>query len=542
MKKIYITLFFLTSLFIHSQNTIGTLLNTSDALNGYTLFTSLKETYLINNCGEVINQWSSSYNSGKSVYLLENGNLLRAAQLPNSGNIAIPGIGGRVELFDWNGNLIWEYEYSTSTASQHHDIFPMPNGNILILAATILSNADAIQMGRDPTNLVNSELNNEQVIELEPTGVNEANIVWQWDIKDHLIQDFDNTKDNYGNVGNNQQRLDINYLGISNGGANWLHMNSMQYNAQLDQIILSTRMLNEIYIIDHSTTTVEAATSSGGIYGKGGDILYRWGNPAAYRQGIISDQKLFGQHYPHWIADNLKDAGKIIIFNNGFNRTSKFSEIDMISPPTSSSGFYTYTTNTPYKPFLADIVYKAPISTDFFSPILSSAQRLPNGNTLICEGTSGHFFEIDSNKNIVWQYINPIGPTEILSQGDDPELINNNVFRAKKYATNYPAFNGKDLTPGLPIENNPDLTQCTILGITDINTSAFAIYPNPVKEVLTIKSKTLITKVEFYNHLGALIKTSFNMDQINISSLNSGIYSIKLYSNTTIAYKRVLKI
>lgn len=60
-------------------------------------------------------------------------------------------------------------------------------------------------------------------------------------------------------------------------------MNGIDYNPVLDQIALSTHNLNEWYIIDHSTTTAEAATSSGGNSGKGGDLLYRWGNPAAYQ-------------------------------------------------------------------------------------------------------------------------------------------------------------------------------------------------------------------------------------------------------------------
>lgn len=205
---------FLFTVVISAQNTVGVILNTSNSHDGYTLFTIHKETYLINNCGEVINQWTSAYNSGKSAYLLANGNLLRAAQGANPGNIAIPGIGGRVELFDWDGNLLWEYDYSTTSASQHHDIFPMPNGNVLILAATILTDTQAIQMGRDPDKLTGTQLYNEQILELEPVSTNAANIVWQWDIKDHLIQDFDNTKSNFGVVSSNPQRLNINYLGF----------------------------------------------------------------------------------------------------------------------------------------------------------------------------------------------------------------------------------------------------------------------------------------------------------------------------------------
>ncbi|RLD29085.1 MAG: hypothetical protein DRI75_04625 [Bacteroidetes bacterium] len=545
-KTLLFSLIFSISLL--AQNTVGVLLNTADSFNGYTLFTIHEETYLINNCGEVINQWTSAYNPGKSVYLLENGNLLRAAVLPNPGNIAIPGIGGRIELFDWDGNLLWEYDYSTNLVAQHHDIYPMPNGNVLMIAATILTDTEAIQMGRDPSKLIDGQLYNEQLVELQPIidGVNNntANIVWQWDIKDHLIQDFDNTKDNFGVIEDNPQLLDINYLGFSgvDGKANWLHMNSAQYNAQLDQILVSARFLNEFYIIDHSTTTAEAATGSGGTYGKGGDLLYRWGNPLAYGQGTSLDQKLFGQHYPHWIPDGLTDAGKIIIYNNGIIRTPSFSQIDILVPPTSAPGVYTYTANTAYGPASPEYTYTSPVNTDFYSPILSGAQRLPNGNMLICEGTSGHFFEIDASENIVWRYINPIGPSSILSQGDDPQFVVNNVFRAHKYALNYPAFNGRDLTPGLPIELNPDLAQCSILNVTDNNFNEISVYPNPVNDLLFINRRVKISKIEVFDLFGNLVKASNNQNQINLSNLKSSLYILKLYANGKYSIKKIIKL
>ena len=541
MRINYLLILLFLNVTLYAQNTIGVLSNSINSFNGFTLFTAQTETYLINNCGEVINQWSSIYQSGKSVYLLENGNLLRTATIDNT-NISIPGIGGRIELFDWDGILIWEYNYSTNLVSQHHDIFPMPNGNILMLAATTLSKDDAIQMGRNPSNLNDEKLFNEQILELEPVGTDTANIVWEWNIKDHIIQDFDNMKDNFGVISENPQLLDINYLGISNGEANWLHVNSIQYNAQLDQIILSARRLNEIYIIDHSTTTDQSATSSGGVYGKGGDFLYRWGNPIAYKQGTSINQKLFGQHYPHWIADGLTDAGNIILFNNGFNRSSEFSEVNILNPPTSSPGFYTYNANTAYGPANPFYIYTDPINkTDFYSPILSSAQRLPNGNTLICEGTSGHFFEIDPNNNKVWEYINPASASGILSQGDNPQFSANSIFRAKRYAHNYTAFNGRDLTPGLPIELNPDLSNCNILGIEEDLLTEVKIFPNPVKNKLTIQSVEEITKVEIYSTLGKMIKKYTNKKDISFSNLSSGIYILKVYSINKVMIKKIIK-
>eukprot|EP00614_Pseudopedinella_elastica_P042539 CAMPEP_0181259354 /NCGR_PEP_ID=MMETSP1097-20121128/370_1 /TAXON_ID=35684 /ORGANISM="Pseudopedinella elastica, Strain CCMP716" /LENGTH=263 /DNA_ID=CAMNT_0023357805 /DNA_START=411 /DNA_END=1199 /DNA_ORIENTATION=+ len=263
-----------------------------------------------------------------------------------------------------------------------------------------MTEAEALQAGRNPANLTQGEVFNEQILEIQPFGTNQANVVWEWNIKDHLVQDFDATKDNFGVVADNPNRLDFNYINATNATANWLHCNSLQYNPALDQLVLSSRIMSEIYIIDHSTTTAEAATSTGGTYGKGGDFLYRWGNKAAYDKGTSSNQTLFGQHYPHWIADGLTDAGKIMIFNNGGARA--YSSIDIIDPMVTTPGNYTYDNVNGYGPTNAEWIYTTPTNTDFFTAILSSGERLPNGNTLICDGDSGYFFEIDPAENIVW--------------------------------------------------------------------------------------------------------------------------------------------
>jgi len=453
-KSLLITCFlsFLVTLSISSQNTVGLLLNTEDAIDGYTLFTVHDKTYLINNHGKIVQQWKSEYSAGQSVYLLENGNLLRPAEIPTKGRFTMPSVGGRIELFDWDGNLIWEYNYSTPTKTQHHDVCPLPNGNILMLAITVINEAEAVQMGRKLLTPPFKQLYNEQILELKPKNSNDADIVWEWNLKNHLIQDHDVTKDYYGNVSENPQRLDINYIGASSGGSNWVHINSIQYNAELDQIVMSSKHLGEIYIIDHSTTTARAATSSGGKYNKGGDFLYRWGNPAAYKQGTLVDQELFGPHFPHWIAKGLKDAGKIIVFNNGNFREPAFSEVLIINPPASTPGHYTSEAKTAYGPQNPDYFYNAPVITDFYSPFKSSAHRLPEGHLFICEGESGHFFELGENDNIVWEYISPVGSSGILSQGEDPANKKNIVFRAIKYPADYKAFKGRDLRPGPPIE------------------------------------------------------------------------------------------
>lgn len=529
---------------VYSQNTVGNISITNDAYDGFTLFTIHKKTYLINNCGNVINEWTSEFTPGNAVYLLPNGNVLRAGKKDGLSQINFGGTGGVVELFDWDGNLLWQYEHNTDDYRQHHDVYPMPNGNILILAATIMTEAEAIQAGRDPNFIIDNKVYNEQIFEVEPIGTNGVNVVWEWNIKDHLIQDFDNTKDNFGVVADHPEKLDFNFLGYRNGDANWLHVNSIQYNEVLDQIIISSRHMNEIWIIDHSTTTAEASSDTGGTYGKGGDFLYRWGNPLAYDHGTIDDQKLFGQHYPHVVPEGTPDAGKIILFNNGINRTPLFSQVDIINPPATSPGVYDYTAGEAYGPETPDYSYSDTTNdpSDFFSSFISGAQRLPNGNILICEGREGRFFEINSNEDIVWEYVNPVNNVDGGITDQTESAVNNLTFRATKYAKTYAAFTGRDVSPGLPIEGNPDLSACNaVLSAGSVTIDYLKIYPNPVVNELTIDIAKNIDKIEFYTISGKKIMENKHSNIIDVSEIKPGIYILKIYTEESVIFKKVIK-
>lgn len=546
MKNKLLCLFLLLHIITsNSQNTVGTTFITEDVYDAFTLISANTKAYLINNCGEVVNEWTSAYIPGNAVYLLPNGNLLRAGRVQdNSSDIVFGGQGGIVELFDWDGNLIWSFLYNSNQERQHHDVFPMPNGNVLILAATVISSTEAILAGRDPNSLPENRLYNEQIIEVEPIGTNQANIVWEWNVKDHLIQDIDNSKDNFGDVSMNPGKLDINFLNGGSGTANWLHFNSIQYDEILNQIVISSRNLSEIYIIDHSTTTAEAATSSGGTYGKGGDFLYRWGNPQSYKQGSEADRILYGQHYPHYISQGLNDEGKLILFNNGRDRTPSFSEVMIIEPPATIPGFYNYTPNTAFGPTNADYIYEdqSASPSPFYSSIVSSAQRLPNGNTLICEGQFGEIFEIDSNDNKVWEYINPVHNLNgnISSQGDPPPGVNI-LFRAIKYAPDFPAFTGRDLTPEMPIEINPDISSC-LLALSHENFDlSTTIYPVPTQDFINIESTISIDKIGIYTITGSKIIERRNSNKVDLRNLEKGMYLIKIHSKGNTMSKKIIK-
>ena len=113
-----------------------------------------------------------------------------------------------------------------------------------------------------------------------------------------------------------------------------------------------------------------------------------------------------------------------------------------------------------------DWTYIDSIPQNFYSSYISGSQRLENGNTLICDGAYGRFFEIDSQKNLVWYYINPVLSNSILSQGDPIPIsqygTTNSVFRCTRFAYDYSAFNNRNLTPGSPIELNPITFNCQL--------------------------------------------------------------------------------
>lgn len=542
-KKILFLLFSILTLSLFSQNTVGTISVNQNVYDGYTLFSSHKKTYLIDNCGKKINEWSSEYTPGNAVYLLPNGNILRTGREDGLSQVTIGGSGGIIEIFDWDGNLLWQYRYNADTYRQHHDVFPMPNGNVLILAATVMTKEEAIEAGRNPS-LISTDTNtlfNEQIFEVEPIGSNDANIVWEWNIKDHLIQEFDSSKNNFGIVKDNPNKLDVNFLNGQTVSSNWLHINSIQYDELLDQIVISSRFMSEVWIIDHSTTTEEAATSTGGKYGKGGDILYRWGNPQSYQHGDESDRMLFGQHYPYYVRNTGTEFDdKIILFNNGFGRTPHYSEVNILTPPQSSPGNYVYDSGNSYGPVSLDYNYSDPVDKEnFFSSIVSGAQVLPNGNILVCQGINGYVFELDKDKNKVWEYIIPSNNIlgTIFSQFETP--VSNLTFRATKYSKNYSAFNGRTIVTGDPIETNPDLTPCNVLSNEDFTAIENIKFANPTNGKIDFNLE--LDKITVYSILGKKLVEITKSKRIDFSNFKSGLYLLKLTKGNSNSVKKVIK-
>jgi len=511
-------------------NTVGVLQQSNNVYNGYTLFSpmSQQKTFLINNNGQLLHEWTSISEPGHTLYLNPDGTLYRTGRvevITNSTFVEGLGGGGKVERYDWDSNLIWEYTYANETVKHHHDFQVLPNGNVLILAWELKSNAQVIQAGRDPSKLESVVLWPDHVIEVEPQGASGGTIVWEWHVWDHLVQDFDSTKDNFGVVPENPNLVDINYFKTDN--ADWNHINAMDYDADKDQIILSAWAFDEFWIIDHSTTTEEAKSHQGGSSGKGGDLLYRWGNPATYKKGVENDKKLFQQHNVHRIPAGLPNAGDILLFNNGTNRLGDiYSAVNIISTPQDANGNYLLNSDGVFEPANYTYTYTAPTPKDFFSAKFSSAQQLPNGNILIDKGPQGEFFEIDTNEDIVWRYTNPISPNGPLTQGDSP-FGKNSTFRTQKFSTDYPAFDGKTLTPQGVLELEP-----VVSGVFKTEKSSVHIYPNPASHLFRIAGlENRKNRIKIYSSKGNLVKeieSYKNGDAVYLEELTNGIYTLHI--------------
>jgi Arylsulfotransferase (ASST) len=539
---------------------VGVLVDEPSAYQGYTLVspTQSTKTYLVDMCGRVVRTWESRYTAGADAYLLENGHLLRAANLgENEAFFAGDSHGGRIQEFTWDGELVWDFKFHNAKQIRHHSITRLPSGNVLMNVWERKTPAEFIAAGLKPELAGSSDVLVDCLMEVQPLGKTGGKIVWEWNVWDHLIQDVDSTKANFGDVPAHPKLIDVNfaelidvsiartggpvfanltrfagppptendskkddvktpdaknddslnrlkaigYVGAAGGPKfagflpDWTHGNAVAYNAKLDQVMLSSRDFSEIWIIDHSTSTAEAATHQGGRQGKGGDLLYRWGNPKAYRAGTAKDRRLFRQHDAHWIPEGLPGEGHVLVFNNGNGRPDgDYSSADEIILPVNAEGQYERKGGAVFGPVVAAWSYTAPNNTDFFARFMGGSQRLPNGDTLVSTGVGGVVFEVTPDKKIVWRYIIPAkaaagvgvpqprgpggrawpaglgggfggrggGSEGFLGFGVGDFNGGSSIFRAYRYGADFAGLVGKNLAPGKTIEEleaNPPVAQ-----------------------------------------------------------------------------------
>tara|TARA_R110002126_G_scaffold64513_13_gene165238 strand:- start:30250 stop:31815 length:1566 start_codon:yes stop_codon:yes gene_type:complete len=422
--------------------------------SGYTLITPLLSTkvHLLDLEGNPVHTWNCDEPPGNSVYLMPDGNLLRAARPKTNTVFRGGGEGGRIQKIAWDGEVLWDYLLSDDTVLHHHDFEPLPNGNLLLIAWEARTRDEAIAAGRHAENVGPAGVWPDHLLEIRPVGKNGAEIVWEWHVWDHLIQDLNPHLPNYGKPSEHPGRVDVNFashkieteetagdknrrkqeeahlkgIGYMGGdddhapdepkaepakrdvrGADWMHTNGIDYDAEHDLIVISVRRFDEVWLIDHSTTTEEARGSTGGRQGRGGDLVWRWGNPEASGRGESNDQRLYKQHDPTFVRTEGRFG--VLVFNNGNGRPKgNRSSADEIAIPMTDAGLVAAL--GPDEAMVpTDVTWSHMMKRRMYSHFISGAQRLPNGNTLICSGENGRLVEVTMDGQIAWYYQNTHG-------------------------------------------------------------------------------------------------------------------------------------
>ncbi|MXW84170.1 MAG: T9SS type A sorting domain-containing protein [Rhodothermaceae bacterium] len=449
------------------QRTVGLMSNMPGAFEGYTLIAPMlhPSVYLVDMEGRAVHRWLVNSGFGATNRLLPDGALLRASASPKSWT-NVQGRAGRVEIIEWDGTIRWQYDFVNDEYMLHHDVVPLPNGNILAIVWDVRDMDEILAAGYNPDNLADDQniILSERIVEFKPIPADSAEIVWQWDSWDHLAQDHAPLLDTYvENISDYPERIDVN----TSIGGDWLHFNALDFNEELDIIAISASFLDEIWVIDHSTSTEEARGQTGGTFGLGGRLLYRWGNPRNYGLGTESDQTLHFLHSVLWIPDGLPGAGNLMVFENGVGQPEgDYSTVHELKLPYmedlySNAVWFAQGIDGTYEDPESVWSFSAP--NEFFSDFVSGQQRLPNGNTLVAEGMTGRIFELEEGSNaLVWEYVNPVVQTGPLSQGDvipvfgppGSRRLQNAVYRALRYGADFEGFDGRDLTPIGAIELN----------------------------------------------------------------------------------------
>ncbi len=481
-----------------------------------------KTTVLLDKDGKTVKTWNHTALNGYSCYLLPNGNLLWSGQANGASPPNAAPKNGILEEIDSTGKTVWTYTLANDSMILHHDMKPMPNGHILATSFQYVTKATAVAAGIQSSLMTATDkgLLCEKLVEIDPKAAKGKEIVWEWRLLDHIVPQ-DQAASHPEKFGGGM----ISSLWYGQ----WMHLNGVDYNPDKDLIVFSSRLLSECYVIDHSTSTQEAKGSTGGKYGKGGDLLYRWGNPKNY--GASGATTIDCLHSTTWIPKGYPGEGDIMFFHNNQQGPTKNeqSQVIEIKPPVDAEGKFIYESGKPFGP--AQPTWKYTAASDFYSRFMSSAMRMPNGHTIAHEtypskdippdgtslNTNSIIREVDSAGAIIWKYTFPGG----------------NVSKIMYYPSSYA---GVRKLLGLPV------------GIENQNASVKSL-PSPSS------IRTGEGRIEFSNVAGCMINL-FNLQGKMVRSVNPdnsafvlqtndvphGLYCVKVTSGNRVKTLRMVNI
>lgn len=345
-----------------------------DVYPGWAFYSSGRSCYLYDVDESLVHTWASTYNAAGSAHLMRDSSVLFSGRNPNgwSGGVLQ---GGQFQIIKWDGEVVWDFNYACSEYCPHHNFeivyYTDDQDEVPHVLASCYEKVSGTSRLPD------------KIVEIEPTGRTTGEVVWEWHAWDHRTNDPNNHPELFKSPSERQM-------------GDWTHINSVSYNRELDQIVLGVKSFYEFVIIDHSTTTEEAAGHSGGDYGMGGDLLYRWGRASNY--GCSGGDYLSGHHGSVWIPKifpgtslEVPGGGNVIIYHN--NR----DEVTEVIPPGDGDGIYPRDPNEAWGPSSPTWTFDINASSNE-----GSVQRLPNGNTFICN-SGRSMYEVTPSGQEVWR-------------------------------------------------------------------------------------------------------------------------------------------
>ena len=501
----------------------------------------------------ITHSWTFTTQTAYGSYLIQGGVLLRSVKKAGVSFSGGP-ISGEFQKVDWNGNILWDYSYSTTTHCSHHDILAMPNGNVMMIAYDRKTASEVTAAGCT----FGQEMWPESIVEVQQTGPTTGNIVWEWHLWDHLVQNVNASAANYQtSIVNHPELYNINF----NLAKDFMHMNGIDFDPIRNQVTFSSHMLNEMYVVDHSTTTAEAASHSGGHSGKGGDFLYRYGDPSAYQ--ATGTTVLNVVHDAHFIPEGVPHTGDLVGFvNNGISMNQ--SSVDRVSIPRNGYN-YSLTLGSAYAPSN----YTARLACNGHTNNQGNSQQLPNGNQLVCMAFLGNIYEVNSAGTTVWTY-SPGGILVHAYRYDDcyvnnaapalPTITATATDLTSSAASTYQWYlNGDQIAGATNQTYTPAVSGIYLVRITDANGCAFYysndmtftiaavgvaenelnssinLYPNPSTGVFTFDDSKISNEpysVMVTDVLGKQIMTRMNTNTIDLSANTNGMYFITVASKS----------
>jgi hypothetical protein len=401
-----------------------TIYDPAKAWSGYTVFDTPNEqgAVMIDMNGRLLRRWPEVAASPGPVRLLPGGDVVGGSTLRKSHQEALA-----LLQVNWKGETVWKFERAervddggkpdTWIARQHHDwqregsavgyyapgALPQTTGGRTL----ILTHKNVTR-----SNISDKVLEDDRLIEVSWDGT----VVWEWLASDHL-EAF-----GFSPAARDAIRRAPSWTD-ARGSGDWLHVNAAAYvgpnrwydagdqRFRPDNILISSRNASIMAIIDRAT----------------GDFAWRMGPDYRDSTALRALGQIIGQHNPHLIPKGLPGAGNLLVFDNG--GAAGYGEGNPVAPGGTNIVARIDSRVLELNPVTFEKVWEYSIGGPerflFASHYVSSAQRLPNGNTLIDEGADGRMFEVTAAKDIVWEYVNPYFAVENGSR-------KNRVYRAQR--------------------------------------------------------------------------------------------------------------